>query len=152
MRRLAIVAATALLLLAVVPAAAAKEPIPDPQVPLTGTILNTWEEGFVNEIGAGEPFYVENGVCGWAWERVDLLNPTSRVEITLDGKPLVMGTIVDMHFYVDFGPGTDPCYYGKFNYHNFRFGLPAGTYTFQVTFYWLDVPFGPPTTTTLIVS
>jgi hypothetical protein len=135
MRRFIITAAAAaMLVLALAPAAAAKDPMPDPQVPLVGTFVDTFTDGATKEIAANTPFYVENAWCGFANERVILLSPTTRVGIALDGKPLVMGTIVDMHFVV---PGVPECLYGKMNYHNFRVGLPAGTYTFDVDFYWL---------------
>ena len=138
--------AAAVLVLALVPGAMAKEPIPDPQVPLTGAFVDSFSGGTVNHIDAGAPFYVESGWCGFANERVALARPTTRTEISLDGEPLVMGTIVDMHFPIpELG-----CEYGMFDYDNFRFGLPEGTYTFVASFYWLG-EFAGAATTTLIV-
>jgi hypothetical protein len=145
MRRLVLLAASVAVVGALLLPGSALAGRTGPSVPLRGEFLDTFSGGTAT-LPADTPFYVENGWCGYAGERTLLLNPGTYAGISLDGEPLVMGTIVDMDF-------TDYplCLYGKFNYHNFIHGLPAGTYTFQASFYWDGVWQGTANPLTLTV-
>jgi hypothetical protein len=102
----------------------------DTRIPLTGDRVALWADHEV-DLDAGQPFYVEHGYCVATADRTDVLPPYTRYEVAMNEVPLVMGTAIHTD------PADPECGLSKMQYHNFRFGLPAGDYVFESTWWWL---------------
>jgi hypothetical protein len=125
MRRIAVslVVACAISLLAALPASAAR-------IPRTGDRINLLDPP--ESAVAGQPFWVGQGFCSTTDDEdafASTVNPSTRVTIAVDGMQVSTGTDVSI--------GVGECVVRKFDYHNFRFGLPAGVHTFKGCWYWL---------------
>jgi hypothetical protein len=126
MRRALAAIAAALIALSLLPAPVAASP----RIPLTGDSLGLYTSG-VREMTTGQPFFVRHGFCTFHDEQTQLLDPMTRIDLAIDGRPVAMNTMVDLRY-----PDLEGCDVAKFGYHNFRFGMPAGTYRFDATWYW----------------
>ena len=126
--RFALVLSSMLLLVAVAPVTANGQP-------RTGDQINLFDPPV--SAPANEPFWVGHGWCSTTDDQDPLksiLNPSSRVELAVDGQPVATGT--DLSFNVSFPDGVT-CIVHKINYRNFRNGLPAGSHTLTGCWYLL---------------
>lgn len=113
-------------------------------IPFVGDRLGLYDPPATIEMAADTPFYVAHGNCyPPEGPLASLLRPATRFELYIDGTAVTMGTQI----YFD---GPPACPLTKLNYHNFHFGLPAGTYAFEAV--WFDESLGEYMRTATVIT